>query len=417
MSFLQDLPFEGDLSTPLGELELKRKLHVRLSYKQRDQIAPFCMSAEKIFYQVLAEGNAQERLHEEQRRFEEELNRVLLEVEKDALIKRQFAKDSIRDKKQAVFKSVDLLLEKQLENALTQPLKYFCSSQDMGHLKRIFSVVGDDRMSVTGLTSVIEPCRWLSSAIIKFVNEAGFRATFKTPEANDLKKAINLLNVEGTCLLLPELLTQYLAQSHKGYMHSQWQRFMRYQQTVNMCAYLLARKSKRTGAYKVALLASVSTFSELMFMNMLAVLGKEALTASMQIANQRQSDFRSQTIGEYLPSTDVFINLMQLANIALPKTIDAFNFSHLPAALILDVFSEAETDPKNTSDAACTAIIMRAKAFAQYRYISTVKLDNNEHVVDFLKKYRMDNSSLQFLRAQDFRAMSVYTLLGWCRRN
>lgn len=403
MSFIDDIPFDGDNSTPLTESLKKRITAAELSYKNRSSFDIDLTPADLRFYEFIAEGNTSAQKSAEEAELEAELNRVRLEVEINAIRRRMQQKQDIKDKQQAVFHSIDLYIEKHLEKAIKVPLKYLTNYRDMSHYKRIFSELGDDRLSISRLTSLIGSCDWLSKEIINFVNSTGYKNKFKTKEAKDLQQAINLLNVRGVTILIPKLVIEKNIRSYSGYMKKPWQRLLQYQQITSMCAFLLARHQNRNNAYKTYLISAINMFPEFLLLNMLAILSKEGQNYARQTATHHQDDFRMQSIDSYEPSANIVANLMTLSEIIKPLVVDAFNFNNIPMMPVLEGEEEHFDE---------FSIIQKAKGFTIFRLLMAAQMDKKEEVIQLLKHYGMDNSSLQYLQSIDFKSIDIYELLA-----
>ncbi|EWH11724.1 hypothetical protein DS2_02835 [Catenovulum agarivorans DS-2] len=409
MSFLDDIPFDGDTSTPIEEIKLKKKAHVQLSYRDRYSLSGRVTPAQQTFYHYLAQGNLQARLEKEQQAYQAELNRQLLEVEIEALKKRQSDKNSQLEKVNAVHRSIDLMLEKQLDNTLNNyPLKYFADSRDMGHFKRIFSVLGDDRLSVSGLESAITPCKWLADKFVFFCNSSDCRSHFANQESKDLKQATNFLNVKGITALIPVFLVEQKVALQKDFLKQPWSRFRRFAYWTALSALFIGRREKRNDLHIVFLLAYLSVFAELMLFSLLSSVAKDVQQDSIYAASKRQSDFRVKAIESYQPSGEITANLMQLIEPSLHKIIDALHFNYIPAAQIFDSQGDEHQALRN--------IMSKAKAFTQYKMLSIAKMDEREDILELLKLANMDNATMQFLRAQDYNAVSIFHALEWIRK-
>ncbi|WP_016956103.1 hypothetical protein [Catenovulum agarivorans] len=409
MSFLDDIPFDGDVTTPIEDLKLKKKAHVRLSYKERNAISPRLLSAQQTFYHYLAQGNLQARLEEEQKAYQSELNRQLLDVEIEALKKRQSDKNSLQQKINSVHRSIDLMLEKQLEGVLNNyPLKYFADTRDLGHFKRIFSVLGDERLSVNGLDSVLTPCNWLAEHITFFTNSTECKSYFKNQDSTDLKKAINFLNVKGTTALIPVLFVERIVAQQKELLKQPWTRFRCFAYWTALSALFIARQQQRKDLHIVFVLAYMSVFAELMLFNLLSALAKEVQQDSIKTASQHRSDFRVKAIESYLPSGEITANLMQLAEPALHKIIDALNCNYIPAIPVFDQDSGEQLELQQ--------LIAKAKAFTQYKMLASTNMDEKDDIIELLRAVNMDNQTMQLLREQNYHAIPLYTALGWVRK-
>ena len=409
MSFLDDIPFDGDISTPIEEIKLKKKAHLRLSYKDRYSLTTPLLPAVQTFYHYLAQGNLQARLEQEQQAYQAELNRQMLDIEIEALKKRQSDKNSQLEKINSVHRSIDMLLEKQLENILTNyPLKYFADSRDIGHFKRVFSIFGNNALSVSGLESAILHCQWLRESLVNFTNTTDCRSFFANQESKDLKQALNFLNVKGATALVPVLVVERMFEQQKGFLKEPWYRLRRYAYWTAISALFIARKQKRDDLHLVFLLGFLSVFPELMLFNLLSSQAKEVQQDSIKSASKRQSDFRVKAIESYQPSGEITANLMQLAEPALHKIIDALHFNYIPAAQIFDEDSTEQLE--------LASIMRKAKAFAQYKMLAVAKMDERDDVLELLKSVEMDNPTMQFLLAQDYNAVTVFHALGWIRK-
>ena len=99
MSFIDDIPFDGDATDPLPELGKKRITAAQLSYKDRLSFELEHTAAELTFFNYLAEGNKAAQKTAEEAELEAAMNRVRLEVEIDAIRRRMQQKQDIEDKK------------------------------------------------------------------------------------------------------------------------------------------------------------------------------------------------------------------------------------------------------------------------------------------------------------------------------
>ena len=113
MSFIDDIPFDGDNSTPLTESLKKRITAAELSYKNRSSFDIDLTPADLRFYEFIAEGNTSAQKSAEEAELEAELNRVRLEVEINANRRRMQQKQDKNDKQQAVVQTKDLYIEKE----------------------------------------------------------------------------------------------------------------------------------------------------------------------------------------------------------------------------------------------------------------------------------------------------------------
>lgn len=409
MSFLDDIPFDGDVSTPIEDLKLKKKAHVRLSYKDRNTISSRLLPAEQTFYHYLAQGNLQARLEEEQKAYQLELNRQLLEVEIEALKKRQSDKNSQLEKVNAVHRSIDLMLEKQLEGVLNNyPLKYFADTRDMGHFKRIFSILGDDRLSTNSLDSAISPCAWLTEHIMFFTNTSECKAHFKNADSSDLKMALNFLNVKGITALISVLYVERLVAQQKDFLKEPWARLRCYAYWTALSALFIAKQQQRKDLHVVFLLGYMSVFPELTLFNLLSSVAKEVQLESVKQASKRQSDFRVKAIESYHPSGEITANLMQLSSPVLDKIVEALNCNYIPVLAAFDAQEQSQSE--------LYVLLAQAKAFTQYKMLASANMDEKEDIIELLKAGHMDNETMQLLRNQNFHSVSIFTALGCVRK-
>lgn len=404
MSYLDDIPFDGDLSEPLPDSLNKRIKPADLSYKDKDKlIESDPIRLESLFYKYISEGNNQNTKSDEEMSLEAELNQVRLEVEIGAIRKRLQAFQDTRDKRDNVYQSINLFVENNLEKTIKIPLKHLANYDDTGHYKRIFSELGDDRLSVSGLIDLIEPCQWLTKDIINFVNHANFRNKFKTQAVKDLHQAVNLLNIRGATILIPKFMIERSIRLHSGYMLPTWKRLLKFQQLMSLNAYLLAKEHKLPNPYKMYLVSSMSMSAEVLLLNMLSTLGKEGQIYARQTATQHKDDFRLRCIDEYEPSSYILENLMTLEPLIKPIVVDAFNFNNISVNHILEGCEghEREFD-----------IISRARGYTIFKILSSLKIGSKEESIELLRRYNMDNSDLQYLQSVDLNQINIYELIA-----
>ncbi|AWB66554.1 hypothetical protein C2869_08975 [Saccharobesus litoralis] len=402
-SLIEDIPFDGDTSKPLPEsLKKVRRTHINYSMKLLEQPEFQQSPADELLTRFLAYGKPPEQAVIDESE-QEELNRVRLDVEIEAIKRRQFEKRQAQEKIEAAYRSVDLMLGNNLEKVLDKPIKFIGNHKDLGFYKVICSELGAEHLSVNQFAGIVESCSWITQDYIRIANNSMVRSDLQAtnaPEATDVKSAINILGVANASCLFPRLIIEYNYRQHAGLAKDMWNRLIKFQQLSSIAAYKLARHFGLDGDH-LFLTSALSALPYMAFLNMYTSEAKRAKLASYNKALSLQDDFRLSVLDNYEPGSELLYKLYHFAPSFTTLAIDSLNLIHLPAVSTLEGESGFEDRQ---------LLLRRAQGFATFRLLLSAKLIEPEQANGFLKAHNIDQVSLDVLQNIDFARINLYKM-------
>lgn len=399
---IEDIPFDGDMSKPLPEnLKKVRRAQVEYTMKLLDKPEFQLPAHDALVADFLAFGMP--KTTEIDQAEQEENNRVRLEVEIEAIRKRQLERQHHQDKINTVYRSIDLMLQHNLDKVISKPLKYLADVKDLGHYKRICSALGSENLSINQYAELIDTCDWISKDYIRLANSATVRADLNAttaPEATDSKQAVNILGANNASALFPRLILEHNFKQHSGLAKEMWSRLMKLQQISSIAAFKLA-EHHNLNAQHAFLTNSFALLPYMVFLNLFTAEAKKAKLATHNKAMTLKDDFKLSVLDKYEPGSDVIYKLYHFAPSLLESAIDSLNCVHIPAVEILN----GETGFEDRK-----LIANRAFGYAAYRLLMSAKKIAPEEANTFLQQYNMDQESLNILQKIDFAKMNVFKM-------